>query len=85
MKETKNEFLELDVGNILSGESATIEIIIVQPLESTYGAFNFELPLSYFPKYPILKKDLSEQDKILFNFRDTIKSANGCIQEIGHP
>ena len=85
MKETKNEYLELDVGNILPGETATIEITIVQPLESSNGSFDFELPLSYFPKYPILKKDLTEQDKILFNFRAIIKSTNGSIQEIGHP
>ena len=44
MKETKNEYLELDIGNILPGEIATIEITIVQPLESSNGAFDFELP-----------------------------------------
>ena len=60
MKETKNEFIELDVGNLMPGDTVTIEISIVQPLESSNGAFNYLLPLSYFPKYPILKKDLSE-------------------------
>jgi hypothetical protein len=29
MKETKNEFIELDVGNLMPGDTATIEISVV--------------------------------------------------------
>ena len=71
MKEAKGEFLELQIGNIKPGQTATIEITIVQHLESTNGAFNFEFPLTYFPKYTIPKKDRTEEDKILFNFKAT--------------
>jgi hypothetical protein len=85
MKESKNEFIELDVGNLMPGDTVTIEISIVQPLESTNGAFNFELPLTYFPSYPVLSKDLTEHDKILFNFVATLKSMSGTIREISHP
>ena len=85
MKEAKGEFLELQIGNIKPGQTATIEITIVQHLESTNGAFDFEFPLTYFPKYTIPKKDRTEDDKILFNFRTTLKSTNGGFTEISHP
>ena len=85
MKEAKGEFLELQIGNIKPGQTATIEITIVQHLESTNGAFNFEFPLTYFPKYNISKKDRTEEDKILFNFSTTLKSTDGGFSEIAHP
>jgi len=85
MKEAKGEFLELQIGNIMPGQEATIEITIVQHLESTNGAFDFEFPLTYFPKYLIPKKDRTDEDKILFNFRTTLKSTNGGFSEIAHP
>ena len=68
MKEVNGEFLELAVGNILPGQTAVIEITIVQNLESSNGAYDFELPLTYFPKFSKseLKKD--GDDRILFNF-----------------
>jgi len=85
MKEAKGEFLELQIGNIKPGQTATIEITIVQHLESTNGAFNFEFPLTYFPKYNISKKDKAEEDKILFNFSTTLISTDGGFSEIAHP
>jgi len=85
MKEEKGEFLELQIGNINPGQTATIEITIVQHLASNNGAFDFEFPLTYFPKYVVPKKDRTEEDKILFNFRTTLKSTNGGFSEIAHP
>jgi len=41
--------------------------------------------LTYFPKYVIPKKDRADEDKILFNFRTTLKSTNGGLSEIAHP
>lgn len=85
MKESKGKFLELQIGNIKPGQTATIEITIVQHLESTNGAFDFEFPITYFPKFIIPKKDRTDDDKILFNFRTTLKSTNGGFSEISNP
>jgi hypothetical protein len=51
LTESKFDFLELDIGNILPGQEVLIEIRIVKPLPSKGGAFEFMLPASYFPKY----------------------------------
>jgi hypothetical protein len=57
----------------------------VEHLQSTNGAFDFELPMTYFPKYIITKGERTEKDKISFNFRTTLKSTTGKFSEISHP
>ena len=73
LKESKDqkEMHQLDIGNIFPGQQATIEVSILQPLSSEDGAFNFNLPLAYFPK---LIDAADRKDKILFNFQAHIKS-----------
>ena len=75
LKESKDkeEMHQLEIGNIQPGQSAKIEINVIQPLSSEDGAYNFNLPLSYFPK---LIKSEDRKDKILFNFSATIISPN---------
>ena len=85
MKEVGKEFLELDIGNILPGQTVKIEITIVEHLESENGAYDFEIPLSYFPRFSIAKKDRKPEDKIVFNFKATLKSTSGGFSEIAHP
>jgi len=55
------------------------------PLKSKGGAFEFMLPASYFPMYPVNKNDLSETDKVLFNYKVNIQSSKSPIREIAHP
>ena len=69
----------------MPGQTATVEITIVQHLQSTNGSFDFELPCTYFPKYKIPKKDRTEEDRILFNFKAILKSTSGGFSEISHP
>lgn len=85
LKESKGEFLELQIGNIKPGQTATIEVTIVQHLESLNGAFDFVLPCTYFPRYNVPKKARTDDDKILFNFKASLKSTTGGYSEIAHP
>ena len=84
LKESKDkeEQHQLDIGNVLPGQQAKIEIDIIQPLSSEDGAFNFNLPLSYFPK---LINTEDRKDKIVFNFSANIKSPCKQITQISHP
>ena len=84
LKESKDkeEQHQLDIGNVLPGQQAKIEIDIIQPLSSEDGAFNFNLPLSYFPK---LINTEDRKDKIVFNFSANIKSPGKQITQISHP
>ena len=85
MSESKTDFLELEIGNIMPGQEITIETTIVIPLKSYQGCFEFMLPASYFPMYPVKKTDLSEAERVLFNYKVSIKSSNSPIREISHP
>ena len=77
LKESKDieEVHKLTIGNILPGQQAKIEIEIIKPLNSEDGAFNFKLPVTYFP----------ESENALFNFSANIKSPEKGITEISHP
>ena len=46
-----SDLYELDIGNILPGQEAVIEIHLIQPLKIEGGGFDFTLPIAYFPKY----------------------------------
>ena len=53
MKESKEnaDLYQIHIGNILPGQTAKVEIHLIQPLTIQACAYNFVLPLSYFPKY----------------------------------
>lgn len=53
VKEDEENFdlLQLDIGNILPGQTLKVEIKMVQPIKAEYGYFEFNFPLTYFPKY----------------------------------
>lgn len=67
---------QLEIGNILPGEKAIIELQLIQPLKVDEGAFSFKLPLSYFPKYKqsLFAEAGSSEPEIIFNFKAQIKS-----------
>ena len=48
-KKDNEDMYTLLIGNISPGERATIDIVIVQPLEVIGGSYHFSLPLSFFP------------------------------------
>jgi hypothetical protein len=56
----------------MAGRTATIEITIVEHLTSENGAYDFEVPLSYFPRYGIAKNGRTAEDKIVFNFKASL-------------
>ena len=45
------ELHQLDIGNLLPGQTAKIELMLIQPLKVDEGAFDFNVPMSYFPKF----------------------------------
>ena len=73
---------QLQIGNILPGQTAKIELHIIQPLSSEDGSFNFNLPLAYFPK---LIDSADKKHKIIFNFSALIKSPDKQVTQISHP
>lgn len=79
IKETKMEMYQIDVGNILPGQKAIVQITIIRPLNGEDGIYHFNLPISYFPQ------SLSEKDKVSFNFSAEILSPEKQITEISHP
>jgi Ca-activated chloride channel family protein len=50
MNESKDNTLSLQIGNVLPGQTALVEIEIIQPVEITGGAFDFIFPMDYFPE-----------------------------------
>ena len=48
-KKDNEDMYTLLIGNIMPGERAKVEIVIVQPLEILGGSYHFSLPLTYFP------------------------------------
>jgi hypothetical protein len=46
-----DKLLELDIGNILPGDTARVEITIIQTLEVQNGAYDFVFPMTYYPNY----------------------------------
>ena len=59
-----------------------VELTIIRPLTSEDGAYNFRLPLPYFPK---LIDEADKFNKILFNFEARIKSTDHKVTEVSHP
>jgi hypothetical protein len=52
---------QLDIGNIMPGQTVDIELEIIQPLKADSGCFEFNLPLTYFPRYHgVQNKDANE-------------------------
>ena len=86
---------QLDIGNILPGQTATIQVELMQPLLVTGGSFEFNLPMTYFPKYydpaqpsqqvePTIISKTKKDDTITFNFECQILSADP-ISAVSHP
>lgn len=71
---------QLDIGNIMPGQSAKIELQYICPLKVNFGAFVYALPMKYFPK---LKK-LEDENEIPFSFSAVIKSRDQ-FRQICHP
>lgn len=44
-------YINLDVGNILSGQEVKVAITMLQTLRIEGGAYAFTLPVSYFPEF----------------------------------
>jgi hypothetical protein len=51
MSERKDdeELYEMDIGNIRAGQTVEVEIHLVAALKAPLGAFEYTLPLIYFP------------------------------------
>lgn len=49
MNETSQEMLTLQIGNLLPGQEAKVEIEIIQQVEIKEGAYDFVFPYKYFP------------------------------------
>ena len=50
-EDSKNqEMHQLEVGNVLPGATVTVEITVLQPISGENGAFNYYMPLNYFPQ-----------------------------------
>jgi hypothetical protein len=65
----------------LPGQTAKIELQLIHPLKADKGAFEFNLPLSYFPKLKKLpNEDGASEPEILFNFKASLKSVHGFKQ-----
>jgi len=76
---------QMDIGNLNPGQKAKIEFMLIQPLKVDSGAFDFNLPLSYFPKYKNSAEQVPGDDPlILFNFSAQIKS-DSPFKQICHP
>ena len=43
------ELYEIDIGNIRAGQTVEVEIHLVAALKAPLGAFDYTLPLIYFP------------------------------------
>ena len=86
-----DELLEIDIGNILPGQSAIVEITIIQTLEVQNGAYDFVFPITYYPsyggnspkQYGAYMIDTGKKS-LKFNFSACIKS-NQPIYEVSHP
>lgn len=75
---------QLDLGNLLPRESAIVELTLVQPLQIETGAYEYILPLAYFPKYSSELKALNDLDKINFCFKAQILSIHQ-LTDVLHP
>ena len=51
VKDMGVDFHQLDIGNLLPGQTASVEITLLQPLHRLNNTYEFSLPMSYFPKY----------------------------------
>lgn len=45
------EMMTLSIGNLLPGQSAKVDIEMLNPLKITNGAFEFSIPVSLLPQY----------------------------------
>ena len=54
----------INIGNILPGQTAKVEIIIIYPLILTAGAYDFAFPTNYVPKYVGSCDDGEKRQKI---------------------
>jgi hypothetical protein len=62
LKESDNKDLhQLNIGNVLPGQTVCVEIHLIQPIKMSGGAFNFILPLTYFPRYTDVRRDEKPQ------------------------
>ena len=50
-RNNKQEALTLQLGNLLPGQHATVEIDMCAPLKITGSAYEFAIPLSFMPQY----------------------------------
>ena len=79
---------QLDIGNILPGQKATINLQMITALKVTQGSFEFVLPMSYFPKLKKQPKKDGEaaesEPQIVFNFSAKLRSGNS-FRQICHP
>lgn len=66
---------QLDIGNILPGQTAKIELQIIRPLKVNQGAFEFILPMNYFPKLKKRDGEGEGEPDTVFNFEARIRSA----------
>ena len=75
MNETSQEMLSLQIGNLLPGQEAKVEMEIIQQVEIKEGAFDFVFPYKYFP---------SKIGQTEFEFIVSIESQSK-LSQINHP
>ena len=69
--EDHQKFYEIDIGNIKPGQKVQVEIHLVAPLAVVGGAFDYNLPLLYFPR---LENPVSSQQDLNLELTATIQS-----------
>lgn len=79
----KTDLVQLFVGDVKSGSKITVKLSLIRAIPVDFGAFNFVLPLSYFPKFR--KQNMGELEKeyepnIELNFKCRVRSENNITQ-----
>jgi Ca-activated chloride channel family protein len=68
------KFYEIDIGNIKPGQKVQVEIHLVAPLAVVGGAFDYNLPLLYFPRLKNVENPVSGQQDLNLELTATIQS-----------
>ena len=78
------DYHQIDLGNIQKGQTAVVELEIIQPLDSCGGSFDFKFPSNYYPRYTESAQS-TQGEKPSFDFKVTLRSLSKSFSDISFP
>ena len=78
------DYHQIDLGNINQGQTASVELVIIQPLDSSGGCFDFRFPSNYYPKYTESIQG-TQGESPSFDFKVILKSTYKKFSDISFP